>query len=316
MAAKKTNSTPKPLADASVTICVCTRDRPYNLHACLKSIADGEVLPAEVIVSDDGADVASTTGLCAEFPFVRCVAGPHRGLCANRNHVIAQVRTSHVSLLDDDAVVDRNFVKLALEHARKGDQRIIVTGNILEMGERLICPGDSDFCGHFTYGPPHPKWWKRGTGRFETIQLNCNLFPTKAFSEASFDELIEFGFEDMDLCSDLLARGYRIEWDPAMVNNHLPPARKDNEQSKRHRLWTQARYYTSLKRYFVWNRQPHLGFAYLLIAPTKVILHSIKWRKWQDILPTPHNLLTAVRLFLRFRREHGMLAGKGPEQRI
>lgn len=300
-----------PSARATLTICICTVDRPDPLRACLQSIASGELRPDQVLVSDDSRSPQATEAVCSAFDFVTYLEGPRRGLCANRNSVIARATSTHVSLVDDDAVVGPDFVSRAIDHANNDVGRVIVTGSVLEGGTRLVLPGASDFCGHFTYGPRERTWWNRLSGRFETIHLNSNLFPRAAFDVAQFDELIQFGFEDMDLCSHLLAQGYRIEWDPKMINSHYPPPRTEPASWMRWRNWTRARYYTSLKRYFLWSRRPHLGLAYLLIAPVKIVLHSAKVGEWAQISPTPGDMLIAIRLFLKFRRQSARTLAPG-----
>ena len=44
----------------TVSLCVCTRDRPADLERCLASVAAGSELPQAVIVSDDGKLSADT----------------------------------------------------------------------------------------------------------------------------------------------------------------------------------------------------------------------------------------------------------------
>ena len=231
--------------------------------------------------------------LCSEFPFVTYMAGPKTGLCANRNRVIAAAQSTHVSLIDDDGVLATNFVERARAHAQVESPTTILTGSVLEFGTLLFHPGSPDIWGNFTQKV-------RGSG-YETIQLNCNLFPRAAFDVAHFDELIRYGFEDMDVCSHLLSIGYSIRWDPDLVNTHHPPVQTAEMTDERFRQWEQARYYTSLKRYAVWKRQPVLAVLYVCVAPIYSMAFSARWRKWSRIPHFPMDMLIAVRLFLRYR---------------
>ena len=277
----------------SVCVCICAMDRPAVLRNCLQSIADGEVLPQQVIVSDDSRSPEATREVCAGFSFVEYLEGPHRGLCANRNRVIAAARTTHIVLLDDDAAVGKEFVGRVLHHARQNDDHTIVTGNVLDGGQ-VFRPGAPNFWGQFLQTPRD--------GRYETIQLNCNLFPRGAFQSASFDDLIEYGFEDMDLCSALLAAGYCIQYDPELQNRHFPPSQDERTARRRFRRWEQARYYTSLKRFFVWRRMPMRGCVYAVVAPLYTAIFSARWRKWHRVPEAPGDMLKAVRCFGRFLR--------------
>lgn len=276
---------------ASLAICICTMDRPDALRTCLESIWHSDTVPQQVIVSDDSLEPEATRKLCDQFPFVQYIDGPNRGLCANRNQVIARATTSHVSLLDDDAVIAKEFVRLALDHARSDGERTIITGSVLDGGQ-VFRPGTPDFWGRFTESTRK--------SRYETIQLNCNLVPRAAFHIAQFDELIRYGFEDMDLCSALLAAGYCINYDPAMMNQHFPPSQSPEVALGRFRRWEQARYYTSLKRYFIWERSPAKGLFYLLTAPLYTAVFSAKWKEWKRIPQVPADITIAFKLFLHY----------------
>lgn len=283
------SSEPEP----SVGICICAMDRPEALQTCLQSIAEGDLLPAQVIVSDDSRNSQAVRDMCARFPFVEYQQGPRRGLCANRNQVIAAARTSHIALLDDDAAVSADFVSRALEHARNDDAYTIISGDVLDGGQ-VFEPGSADFWGRFLQTP-------RGD-RYETIQLNCNLFPRHAFEVASFDELIVYGFEDMDLCNALLVAGFRIEHDPALQNQHFPPPQDQRTSRKRFRQWEEARYFCSLKRFFVWEQSPVRGLVYIFAAPIHTAVFSARWRQWHRLPEIPGMMFRALRGFFRFRR--------------
>lgn len=278
---------------ATVGICICTKDRPESLRLCLQGIAAGSLLPDEVIVSDDSKSPEDTVALCLEFAFVRYIVGPKTGLCANRNMVVAASRSTHLALIDDDAVLAKDFVRRALQHARTEEPKIIVTGSVLEFGTQLFSPGCPDIWGNFTQ--------KTRNGQYETIQLNCNLFPRSSFDCSQFDELIQYGFEDMDLCSHLLAMGYQIKWDPELINFHYPPVQTTTITSERFRQWERARYYTSLKRYILWKRRPLLGIFYALVAPLYTMMFSAKWGKWERIPFILPDMIVAVKLFLHSR---------------
>ena len=277
----------------SITVCICTRDRADSLRTCLQSIAQQTIPPDEILVSDDSVDSVETETVCSEFSLVTYMRGPQTGLCSNRNKVIAAAQSSYISLIDDDGVMAADFIARAREHATKDGPRTITTGSVLEFGRLLFHPGSPDIWGNFTQNA--------GRRGIETIQLNSNLFPRVAFDVASFDELIQYGFEDMDLCSHLLSEGYVISWDPEMINSHFPPAQSHAMSEERFCLWEQARYYTSLKRNFIWNNKRAFGVFYVCAAPLYTMAFSARWRKWSRIWDAIPNMFVAVQLFARFR---------------
>jgi GT2 family glycosyltransferase len=276
---------------AALSILVCTVDRPELLRRCLAAIAAGTALPAEVLVSDDSRDGAAAASVCAGFAGVRYLRGPRRGLCANRNAVIRQARTDFVSLLDDDAVVAVDFVARALAALAGLPPRTLVTGTVFET-DRPVVAGNPSFLGFFGKQPDR---------RYENINLNCNLLPRGAFAEAGFDETIGYGYEDMDLCARLLSRGYTIRLDPALVTTHLPPRRSTALDRRRFAMAERARFYTSVKRYLLWQRKPSKLLAYLVVAPAHRALHALKTGKWFDLPHAVADMAWALRATLRER---------------
>jgi glycosyltransferase involved in cell wall biosynthesis len=271
-----------------ITICICTANRPETLARCLESLAQGVTQPARILVSDDSSDGTSTQAVCEQFG-VEYFRGPRRGLCANRNMIVKHVTTSHLSLVDDDAVVSPRFVADANPLLKPESEKEIITGDVFESGV-LIKPANASFWGHFTQKP---------IDRWETIHLNCNIFPRNAFEFAEFDESIVYGYEDMDLCSRLLSQGFHIRYLPRLVNDHIRPA---GIPVKRLRQKEQARFYTSLKRYVFWDKSLPKAFLYIVFAPLQRAAHSIKVKDWGDLKYCLPDMATAIRDVARERQ--------------
>ncbi len=280
---------------STLSICVCTRDRPVQLRRLLESIAGGRVLPGVVFVSDDSEDPAAASAVCRDFSFVRYSQGPKRGLCANRNAVIARVDTEYVSLIDDDAVVSADFLEQLHDLLPQLDGRTLVSGDVIEYAGRSA-PKNPSFWGHFVRIPKD--------GVLRTINLNCNCIPRRAFSVAAFDESLVYGYEDMDLCSQLLRKGFRIQYVPSLVNKHCPPIRTGEVEDFRYRYTQQARFRTSMMRYLVWERKAHLAMLYFGLAPLHRALYDLKTHRLSDLKRIPSDILSAsAHAFKGLRRE-------------
>jgi glycosyltransferase involved in cell wall biosynthesis len=115
-----------------IGICICTIDRPIELRRCLQSIAQADVMPDEVIVSDDSDNDKATMEVCKDFPFVRYIRGPQRGLAANRNSAIRACSEDYIALPDDDSLISANFVRVAAKLASRSEGHTIFTGKLLE----------------------------------------------------------------------------------------------------------------------------------------------------------------------------------------
>ncbi len=279
----------------SISLSICTMDRPDVLDRCLASIAAGSAFPDDVCVSDDSTNPDATRIVCAKYPFVTYLAGPRRGLCANRNGILRAVQTSHVSLLDDDGTVEPDFIEKLRTLLPALQQRTIVTGDVLEYGRRTR-PMNPTFWGHFEAEPRR---------ELRTINLNCNLFPLAAFRYASFDENIVYGYEDMDLCACLLSKGFHVRYEPKLVNRHLPPHKTETETRRRFRLVQQARFQVTLKRYVLWERNLLKAAAFCVLAPLHRAAHAIKRRYWNDIPRAGADIVMALMITLRARASMG-----------
>jgi GT2 family glycosyltransferase len=272
-----------------IGMCICTIDRPVELRRCLQSIAQADVMPDEVIVSDDSANGKATMEVCKEFSFVRYIRGPQRGIPPNRNFAIRACSADYIALPDDDSLVSADFVNVAKTLASRSEGHTIFTGKVLENnGETVIELRNPTFWGHFERKPQ---------GRqLETVHISCCLFPRSAFRVAEFDERIAFGYDDMDLCAHLLTLGYRIEYHPDLVVQHLPPPISEERQKKREEQGQQARFYTSLKRYYLWQRKPLKAIVYVPLAVAHQMASCIKERKYAGAVRVIPNMAAALRL--------------------
>ncbi|MGO9971656.1 MAG: glycosyltransferase family 2 protein [Solirubrobacteraceae bacterium] len=250
-----------------ISVCICTSGRTDELDRCLASIRDGSAQPARVHVSDDSRS-RGTASLCATYG-VEYVAGPARGLCANRNHVIAQADTSHVTLIDDDGVFGPHFLRDTTALLDSLGERELVCGTVVERSGP-VGPTRSSYLGFFT----------EATRRAATaFHLNANVIPRSAFEYAAFDERIEYGYEDMDVAARLLAAGFSVTYTPHLVNYHLPPPRNTFDRT-REQTSERARYLVALKSRGYRHRTPLAAqLAYATIAMTHSVYHEARNRR-------------------------------------
>ena len=86
------------------TVVIATRDRAPLLRVCLDSVAAQSVKADEVIVVDDGTDVA-TRDVCAAFDGVRLLASEGRGIGFARNVGLDAATGDIIIVQDDDDVM-------------------------------------------------------------------------------------------------------------------------------------------------------------------------------------------------------------------
>jgi glycosyltransferase involved in cell wall biosynthesis len=97
--------------DASLTVVICTRDRPEGLSSTLTSLARQSDPGFEVLVVDNSLDGAVARTL-VDFNGLRmrCCHEPAPGLSRARNRGLSEVRSELIAWIDDDEVADPDWI--------------------------------------------------------------------------------------------------------------------------------------------------------------------------------------------------------------
>jgi len=88
----------------TVSVAICTRERPRDLARCLESLRALTARPLEILVIDNAPVSDHTRRIVALFEEARYLREPRRGLSAARNTALASARGDIVAFIDDDAV--------------------------------------------------------------------------------------------------------------------------------------------------------------------------------------------------------------------
>jgi GT2 family glycosyltransferase len=204
---------------------VATFNRPEGLARCLDAILAGELLPAELIIIDQGED-DRTAGVIAERATprleIRHVRQERLGLSASRNAAFAQARSFVLAVTDDDCVPSESWVSAIHEaFLRHVPGSAAVTGPVLPLeaeGDRVwpVSSRTSTSPAEFNalVAP-----WHVGTG------ANFALRRDWLHRVGPYDQRLGAGTpgragEDMDLIHRLLAEGGQIHYEPRAVVYH------------------------------------------------------------------------------------------------
>lgn len=98
----------------SLTVAICTKDRPDNLKRCLASLVElqNPAAPAfEILVIDNASSDSRTRDLVKTWPSVRYGQEPKPGLDFARNHALGAATGELLAFLDDDVTVDRRWLQ-------------------------------------------------------------------------------------------------------------------------------------------------------------------------------------------------------------
>ncbi|MBK8901206.1 MAG: glycosyltransferase [Anaerolineaceae bacterium] len=117
-------------AGPGVAVVICTRHRPEALRRCLQSLAPLRRELAQLIVVENSHDVGQTAVLAKQFE-AQLEVEPEPGLCRARNRGLAAARAEVVAYLDDDVVVDANWLARLTAVYQQNPQASGVMGLVL-----------------------------------------------------------------------------------------------------------------------------------------------------------------------------------------
>jgi GT2 family glycosyltransferase len=199
----------------AIGVCIATRHRPELLAQCLQYLEKSTVPPVRIVVSDDSSTpsmLEATARVVSEFPSVRYVLGPRKGVCANRNNALRNLGTvDYVAFLDDDALVSPEYLGAAQaafdELPPNRRVRTILTGTRLDSsGPRIEAKCKLNFLCYFAY-----------SDKAEVAGASYAVYPISFFDRHLWDERIYFGLEDAELSLRAVNDGFDILHVPAMV---------------------------------------------------------------------------------------------------
>jgi GT2 family glycosyltransferase len=205
-----------------VSVVIATRNRPELLGDLLRSILDGDALPAQIIVADqstgDGArplDVVAADGVDLVHLPVHS-AGSSR----NRNAAIAVATQDLLAFTDDDCIVATDWLREVRAAADAAPPRTVITGTVVAGTDDGFVPSVS----RATERQVHRGRYVGG----EPFLMNNVAIPRCAFDEVGvFDERLGVGARwfqaagDNDLCFRLMEAGYAVEFVPSVTVAHV-----------------------------------------------------------------------------------------------
>jgi O-antigen biosynthesis protein len=211
----------------TLTVAVCTRNRPDPLADCIESLLQLDPPADEILVIDQSdPEVAIRVGeLCR--PPIRHLPTETRGQGAARQTALEAATSEVLAFTDDDCRVRRNWA--AAIRAAFGDhpEAGAVTGSVRPLPGDLRLPGLPDWV--YYAGEEEPRVYR---GRPDPIDLGAGLnmaFQTRAIRQVGgFDPLLGPGArlesaDDADALNRILRAGFALVYTPEAVVSHHPP---------------------------------------------------------------------------------------------
>jgi GT2 family glycosyltransferase len=297
---------PAPVVELglSVTVAVCTRDRPNDLARCLEALLQLPKPPLEILVIDNAPSHAATqqfvTALQPQHAHLRYVQEPRPGLDWARNRAILEANGEILAFTDDDATVDSNWVQSLAQVFDQNPAVMAVTGLVipaeLETDAQVLFEQNGGFgkgfqpqWRHFPAGQ-RLHWSHLGTGNLGT---GANMaFRRTVFQQiGGFDPALDVGTAtqgagDLEMFFRVLKAGYLLVYEPRAIVRHYH--RREYGQL-RTQLANNGSVYAAFIRSAIAYPETALGFLRL----------GLSWLGWGHVWP----LLTSLFYPAQFPRD-------------
>jgi O-antigen biosynthesis protein len=217
-------------ATLTVTVVICTRNRPGYLKECLRGISRLDPRPDQVLVVDNTQGNKETEDVTREFG-ARYTSEPVQGLSRSRNRGLAECDTDIVAFLDDDAIPAPDWLGILMEPF--GDERTAAsTGRVVtplsdaaQQPESLRILSKKD-----------PHWFEIATFGGMGLGSNMALRKSACSGPAMFDVRLGRGApfqigEESYALARLLSDGFKAVYLPSAVVFH-PPLSRDTIENE------------------------------------------------------------------------------------
>jgi GT2 family glycosyltransferase len=206
----------------SVSIVICTMDRPDALIRCLRALRECTPPPAQIVVVDQGARPAAPEG-------VEYVRMSERGVSRGRNEGARAAAHELLAFTDDDCVPAPDWIG-ALERGY-ADGVDGVTGRVLPLPGDGVAVSSRTSTARRTFGGRGKTPWDIGTGG------NLSLRRSAFEAVGGFDETLGPGTparaaEDVDLLYRLAKAGLALLYEPDAVVYHELKSRRSRVRGR------------------------------------------------------------------------------------
>lgn len=215
----------------SVSVIIPVAEFTPELREALTHLEALDPGPEEILIFSD-RHLSITT------PRVRCVPTGHESPAQKRDRALSEARGDILAFLDDDAYPWPDWLRQALQHF--DDPRVAAVG-----GPAMTPPQDGFWAqmsgavltSWLGSGPARMRYWPVGQIRTVDDWPSVNLLVRRSvFAEVGGFGTAVWPGEDTKLCLEIVRRGYRIIYAPAVVVYH-------------HRATTPLRHLRQVARY-------------------------------------------------------------------
>lgn len=273
--------------------------------ACLRSLKKISYPRYEIILVDNGSTDDSVTAIKKEFPEIMIIEnGRNLGVAGGRNVGINYVQkksSDYVLLLDNDTIVDKDFITEMVKVGEE-DKRIgILTGKIYFYSEpnKIWCAGCS--LSLYRRHLRNIGYDEVDRGQYDQIKEVdhvagcCLMIKMKVIQEIGLldQNFIEYFTEDTDWCLRAKKKGYKVVYVPgSKIWHHVIKKTLVNERYRylqgRNLMWL-------MRKHARWHHW--VGFSFFLIFGfLKVLYREAKAGNLKQLFTTVKGTLDAFKI--------------------
>ena len=250
-----------------ISVLIGTRNRPEVVRRCIDSVMMQNYEATEVIVLDDASippmDSAPYKDTRYPIRFIR--SDTHLGLAVVRNQLIAEATGDVFFIIDDDAYfTDSNSIEQVAKAFEANPELGILAVKIIDYRGNTIRPLTPHSRSHIRQDQtlidrPH---------RISYFNGGAHALRRTALQESgTFDEVLMYGHDEIDLAYSVLGCGYEIFYQPEILVHHCPPARESGKKSE-----------TAWRLYYLTRNR--ILFAYKHLPFKYTVPYTMGWLGW------------------------------------
>lgn len=208
------------------------------LEGCFDTLgeATGYGQRHDVYLIDNGSTDQSLTYTETKYPWVKIIRAPRNAFLFTYNDVIPDLDTEAILLLNNDILVEPDFIEPLLYHLEQPD--VFSVNTRVLTGDRVTAQGsraEGGFHRGFWYYNQLPDIERTSTSFFG-LGGQAAFSRSKYLELGGFDELLwPLYHEDIDLSYRAWRRGWRVLYEPSSVLYHLG-GQTSNSKYKRDEL--------------------------------------------------------------------------------
>ncbi|MFL6584677.1 MAG: glycosyltransferase [Chthoniobacterales bacterium] len=196
-----------------VSVIVCSYNGAKTLAACLRSLDLIDYPAYEVVLVDDGS-TDETREIAAQFPDVRYLHQPNRGLSAARNHGAAVAKGEVFAYTDSDCMADPDWLYYLIN--------TLLSGDYAGVGGPNVSPPAQDWVQACVAAAPGGPSHVLLTDTIAEHIPGCNMAWYRWVFEnvGGFDHEYRKAGDDVDFCWRVQQAGCQIAFSPTAVVWH------------------------------------------------------------------------------------------------